>query len=109
MIRAWSNPDARRGARAHRRRTVAVQANYEWITVPKLRVLGELAELRTERQIADRFGIKYNTVRGIVADIKNHTGLADVREIGRWWRMERPKYVLWMAQQAGVDLKADGS
>ncbi len=69
MIRAWSNPDARRGARAHRRRTVAVQANYEWITWSRVRVLRELAHLRTEREIADTLGMSYEGVRSIVTEI----------------------------------------
>lgn len=88
---------------------MAVQPNYGWVTVARLRVLGELADNRTEAEIAARLGMKYNTVRGIVAEIKNHTGLNDVREIGRWWRSERPKYVLWVAKQAGVSLKVEGS
>lgn len=88
---------------------MAIQADYEWITLPRLHVLSGLADGRTEAQVSERWGMKYNTVRGSVMDIKNHTGLADVREIGRWWRDERPKYVLWVAKQAGVKLKVEGS
>jgi len=50
---------------------VAIRASYEWITPPRLRVLGQLAENRTEQETADRLGMKYDTVRGIVAHIKD--------------------------------------
>ena len=85
---------------------MAIQASYEWITPPRLRVLGQLAENHTEQETAVRLGMKYNTVRGIVAHIENQTGLSDVREIGRWWRAELRSWLWWAAKEAGLPLES---
>lgn len=105
ICRAWSRAD-RPGSLSREATAVAIQASYEWITPPRLRVLGQLAENRTEQETADRLGMKYNTVRGIVAHIKAQTGLSDVREIGRWWRAERRSGLWWAAKEAGLPLES---
>jgi hypothetical protein len=84
---------------------VAVQPDYEWITPSRARVLRELAAFRTEREAALNLGITYEGVRSIVEAIKEHTDLASVREIGRWWLAEAPKWAGWAAEQGGVRLQ----
>jgi|GEM_PF-5536755 len=81
--------------------TVAVQANYEWITWSRARVLREPAQMRTEREAAKRLGMEYTGIRSIVEDIKHYTGLDNVRDIGRWWAKEWPKWAKWAAEQGG--------
>lgn len=86
-----------------------MQTNYEWITYSRVRVLRELAALRTEREIAANLGISYEGVRSAVREIKRYTGLDDVRSIGRWWLVEAPKWAAWAAHQGGVRAEGDGA
>lgn len=81
---------------------MAIQANYEWITWSRARVLRELADRQTECQAAKHLGMTYNGVRSVVEDIKQYTGLDDVRDIGRWWAKEWPNWLKWAAQQGGL-------
>ena len=83
--------------------------DFEWLTWRRIRVLAGLAALRTERQVAEEAGIAYSSVRGTVEAIKQYTGLPNVREIGRWWLDAVPKWLAWAAEQAGLQLKGDGS
>jgi hypothetical protein len=92
---------------------VAAQAvnsiDYEWFSYRRVRVLRELAQFRTEREGAASLGIAYTSFRGTVQEVKNKTGLHDVREIGRWWLAERPKWLAWVAKQGGLSREGDGS
>jgi hypothetical protein len=81
---------------------VAVQPNYEWITWSRARVLRELAHFRTEREIAEILGMTYEGVRSIVRDLKHHTGLDSVRDIGRWWIDEASAWLKWAGEQGGA-------
>jgi len=85
------------------------RTDYEWFTYRRVRVLRELAQVRTEREGAANLGIEYTSFRGTVQEIKDTTGLREVREIGRWWLVERPKWLAWVADQGGVRRERDGS
>jgi hypothetical protein len=85
------------------------QIDYEWITPSKARVLRELAMFHTEREGAANLRISYEGFRSAVEVIKDHTGLRDVREIGRWWLKTGPEWLKWMAEQGGVGGEGYGS
>jgi hypothetical protein len=72
-------------------------------------VLRQLALFHTEREGAATLGIRYEGLRSAVEVIKDHTGLRDVREIGRWWLKFGPKWLEWMAEQGGVGTEGYGS
>lgn len=61
--------------------------DWEWFTYSRVRVLRELADDRTEREAAENLGIAYDSVRSIVEDLKNKTGLQNVRELRRCARI----------------------
>ena len=79
-----------------------VHVDWERMTPARVRVLSKLADSRTEREIAGSLGISYNGVRSQTEVLKELTGCGDVREIGRWWRDHRERWVAWCAEQAGV-------
>lgn len=81
----------------------SAQTRYDWLTYSRIRVLRELAAGHTEAQGADNVGIQLTGFRSIVEDIKGITGLNSVREIGRWWRSESPKWLAWLVEQASWD------
>ena len=85
------------------------KVDFDWITRPRARVLGHLAAFRTEREIAELLTVSHSTVRGTVEAMKGHTGIRDVREIGRWWRVTGPIWLAWTAEQGGLQMKQDGS
>ncbi|MBK7330085.1 MAG: hypothetical protein IPI85_13670 [Dehalococcoidia bacterium] len=72
-------------------------------------VLRELADGRSERDAAERLGIAYSSVRSVVEELKNKTGLHSVREIGRWWRGQAGEWLAWCAEQAGAAQKGYGT
>lgn len=78
------------------------ESDFEWITPSRARVLRELADIRSEREGAERLGISYSGFRSIVGDVKRFTGHSDVREIGRWWSEMRPDWLAWMAKQGAT-------
>ncbi len=77
---------------------------FDWdsITCARARLLRELANGRTEREIGERLLMTYAGVRSQVEDLKNITGHRDVREIARWWRDNRADWMAWCGQQAGL-------
>jgi len=77
---------------------------FEWerFTFARVRVLRELADGRTEREIGERNQVSYSGVRSTVEDLKSITGCGDVREMGRWWRENRAAWLAWCEHQAGV-------
>ena len=77
---------------------------FDWdsITYARARLLRELADGRTEREIGERLLMTYAGARSLVEDLKTITGYRDVREIGRWWRDNRAVWVTWCGQQAGL-------
>lgn len=77
--------------------------DWNQFTFTRVRILSALADLRSEREIADENGISYRTVRGHVEELKNMIGCRDVRELGRWWRHRAPDWHRWCAEQAGLD------
>lgn len=81
---------------------MAVQSEFEWITWSRVRVLRELSEFRTAREIAVSLSMSYDGVRSIIRDIKVETQLSSVRDIGRWWSATAPHWLSWAAQQGGV-------
>ena len=76
--------------------------DWAWFTPSRVGVLRELADDRTEREAGERMGIAYDSVRSIVEDLKNKTGLQSVREMRRWWRGNRAAWLAWCAQLGGV-------
>ncbi len=78
------------------------QVDYDWLTASRARVLRELADDRTEREVADRLGVSYHGLRSIVEDLKAKTGEPDVRALRRWWRANRGPWLAWWAEQAGA-------
>jgi hypothetical protein len=83
--------------------------DYEWLTYSRVRVLRELAEYRTEAEGADNIGMTFSGFRSIVEDIKNKSGLHSVRDIGRWWRCEAPRWLAWVAEQGGLSERGYGA
>ena len=78
------------------------QADYEWLTPSRLRVLRELTDDIPEREIANRLKMTYAGVRSIVEELKNKTGLRSVRDVRRWWRENRGLWAEWVLAQGGV-------
>lgn len=76
--------------------------DWERITFARARVLREIADGRTEREVADRLQVAYSTGRSHVAELKGLTGSRDVRELGRWWRNHRSAWLAWCVAQAGA-------
>ena len=74
----------------------------ERLTFARVRVLRELAEGRTEREIAERLQMTYHGVRSHIEDLKDLTGCRDVRELGRRWRKNGPRWLEWVAGEAGI-------
>ncbi|MBK9343786.1 MAG: hypothetical protein IPN07_12315 [Dehalococcoidia bacterium] len=83
--------------------------DWAWFTFSRVRVLRELADGRSERDAAERLGIAYSSVRSVVEELKNKTGLHSVREIGRWWRGQAGEWLAWCAEQAGAAQKGYGT
>ena len=79
------------------------QADYEWLTPSRLRVLRELTDDIPEREIANRLKMTYAGVRSIVEELKNKTGLRSVRDVRRWWRENRGLWAEWVLAQGGVN------
>lgn len=75
---------------------------WEWFTFARVRLLRELADGRTEPEVADRLKLSYHSVRGQVEDLKAKTGCDSVREVGRWWRENGVAWVEWCKRQAGL-------
>lgn len=78
------------------------RVDWAWLTPSRVGVLRELADDRTEREAGERLGITYDSVRSIVEDLKNKTGMQSVRELRRWWRENRGAWLAWCAVLAGV-------
>lgn len=77
------------------------------ITHRRAQVLRELADGYTEREIAARLGMSVNGVRSHVERLRSLAGCATVRELGRWWRSERERWLAAMAVAAGLPTTAD--
>jgi DNA-binding CsgD family transcriptional regulator len=75
---------------------------WERLTVARVRVLAELAEGRTEREGAERLGVSYPGFRSQVDDLKTIVGCGSVRELGRWWRVNRRGWHAWIGHMGGV-------
>jgi DNA-binding CsgD family transcriptional regulator len=73
-----------------------------WVTVRQAQILREIEIGRTLKEIAGVLGIEYNGVRSHVQRLKERTGCADVREVGRWWRANRARWLLGLAAAGGV-------
>lgn len=78
------------------------RAVWERLTFARVRVLRELADGRSEREVAKRLQMTYNGTRSIVADLKAVTECHDVRELGRWWRASRSVWYESIGQEAGI-------
>ena len=68
----------------------------------RVRVLRELADGRTEREIGERNQVSYAGFRSLVEDLKFITGCRDVWEMGRWWRENRASWLAGCEHQAGA-------
>ena len=75
------------------------------ITIRRAEVLRELAEMRTEREVADILGVSLTTVRSHVEDLKAITGCDTVREMGRWWLSNRQGWAAWVLSAGGVSAR----
>ncbi len=72
------------------------------ITPRRAEVLRELADGFTEREAAAHLGISAKGVRSHAEDLKNLTGCASVRELARWWRANRERWIDLMREISGV-------
>ena len=83
------------------------------ITLRRAEILREFADGYTQREIAARLGISVNGVRSHVEDLRDITGSASVRGLGRWWRDHRLEWAFRACMLAGVDpsplLPGDGT
>lgn len=79
--------------------------DWAWFTTSRVRVLRELELERTEQEAAEALGIAYSSVRSIVEDIKERTGLRTLRELRQWWREHRSDWGAWVLAQGGVGLE----
>ena len=77
-------------------------ADWERFTFARVRVLSGLADGSAERENVEHLGISFNAARRQVEDLKEFTGCAHVREIARWWRDNRERWLAWCAGQAGA-------
>jgi DNA-binding CsgD family transcriptional regulator len=75
-----------------------------WVTPRQARVLREIESGRTLKEVAEILGIEYSGVRSHIQRLKEKTGCADVREVGRWWRANRGRWLLGLAEAGGVEL-----
>lgn len=73
-----------------------------WFSYPRVRLLNGLADRWTEREIAERNGVEYSTIRSGVEELKNKLDLSNVREIGRWWADHKKEWLAWCAKLGGV-------
>jgi DNA-binding CsgD family transcriptional regulator len=78
------------------------QRFFEAITLRRAQILRGLADDRTEREIAVALDLSLSSVRSHVEDLKRITGLPTVREIARFWRVNRTCWVRFIAQQGGA-------
>lgn len=77
-------------------------SGWEFFTAARVRVLRGLEDQQMEREIAAGLSIEYGTVRRHVEDLKAFTGCGDVRDLGRWWRVNRATWLRWCAAQGGI-------
>ncbi|MCL4232071.1 MAG: hypothetical protein KJ053_10845 [Dehalococcoidia bacterium] len=80
---------------------------WDRITFSRAKVLREIADSRTEREVAVGLQVAYTTVRSHIAELKGLTGCHDVREMGRWWRDNREDWLDWCKRQAGCSLERE--
>lgn len=76
------------------------------ITLRRAALLAQLADMRTERECAEALGLSLSGVRSAVEVLRAITGQASTRDLGRWWRVNAPAYVSYVAVLAGVDSHA---
>ena len=81
--------------------------DWEWFTFARVRLLRDLADGRTEPEVARRLSMSYHSVRSQVEDLKAKTECESVRELGRWWRDHRCDWQAWCERQAGL-LREEG-
>ena len=74
------------------------------VSFRRAEILRELADGRTEREAAHVLGVELSTVRSHVEELKGITGCASVRELGRWWRANRPGWAGFVLELGGVRL-----
>ena len=72
------------------------------ITARRAEVLREIAHGYSGREVAARIGLTQSGLRSHVEALKEITGCSSTREIGRWWRTQRPLWLALMSVQAGV-------
>jgi DNA-binding NarL/FixJ family response regulator len=68
----------------------------------RVQLLRCLADGLTEREAAERLGVKLTSVRSQVEDIKDVTGCESVRELGRWWRSSRSDWLAFCERLGGA-------
>lgn len=75
---------------------------YGMLTLQRVRCLRLLADGRTAPEMAEVLGVTVSGVRSHVEDLKDVTGLEDVRALARWWRDGgREGYLRYVAEAAG--------
>jgi DNA-binding CsgD family transcriptional regulator len=73
------------------------------ITLRRAQVLRLLAEVRSEREIAEELHLTLAGVRSHIEDLKHITGHRSTRDLARWWQNNRVHWLNLYAQQAGLD------
>lgn len=72
------------------------------ITARRAEILRELADGRTESEIARRMDISNHTVHSHVRELRAVAGVGTSRELARWWRDYRESWLREMSECAGV-------
>ena len=75
--------------------------NWTWISARKAEVLRELADGRTQAEIAEALGISVRGAHREIEVLRQELGRQSGRELGRWWRAHREEWLAHMHRCAG--------
>ena len=78
---------------------------FERLTVRRVRILRQLAEGRTEPEIARETGVELSTVHSSIDELRDVVGEPSGRGLGRWWRENGADWAEWILAEAGIDLR----
>lgn len=78
---------------------------FDWqsITMRRAQVLAGLARGWTDREIAERMGVRPSSVRSTVRELRDLVNLRSRRELGNWWRRHSVEWLCALAEAGEVD------